>query len=119
MSKKKREAKQVERGKDRKRKNRWRNQKWGGKGVLHRWDGWMDRWVMGWTVENLSFVLPPPANDVAEEGSTCLLLAGTQVLGGQIESCPDLIPHEVRPVFTTLKKKRRGCIFSTCGMDIW
>lgn len=77
----------------------------------------MDRWVMGWKVENPPFVLPSPPNDVAEDRSTCLLLAQTQVLGGQIESCPDLIPHEVRPVFTTLKK--RGCLFSTCGMDIW
>lgn len=65
---------------------------------------------MGWTVENPPFVLPPPPNNVAEDGSTCLLLAQTQVLGGQIESCPDLIPQEVRPVFTTLKKKR-GCVF--------
>lgn len=119
MSKEKREPKQVEREKDGKRKNRWRNQKWGGKGVLHRWDGWMDRWEMGWTVENPPFVLPPPPpNNVAKDGSTCLLLAQTQVLGGQIESCPDLIPQEVRPVFTTLIKKR-GCVFSTCGTDIW
>lgn len=79
----------------------------------------MDRWVMGWLVENPPFVLPPPPNDVAEDWSTCLLLARMQVLGGQIESCPDLIAHKVRPVFTTLKKKNRGCVFSTCGLDIW
>lgn len=60
---------------------------------------------MGRMVENSPFVLPPPRNDVAEDGSTCLLLARTQVLGAQIESCPDLIPHEVRPVFTTIKKE--------------
>lgn len=61
--------------------------------------GWTDRWATGWTVENLPFVLPPPPNDVAVDGSTCLLLARTQVLGGQIEPRPDLIPRGVRPVF--------------------
>lgn len=71
----------------------------------------MDRWVTGWTVENPPFVLPSLPNDVAEDGSTCLLPAGTQVLWGQIEFCPDLIPHEVRPVFTTLKKKKEEDAF--------
>lgn len=101
---------------DRKRKNRWRDQKWG-KFCTGGMDGQMGtggRWKTGPLLSP-----PPPPDDVVLTGALVFVWLTRRCSGAR--SNPVLVRCRTSSTlcFYNIKKKKTGCVFSTCAVDIW
>lgn len=72
--------------------------KWGGMGVLHRWDGWMGGWVDDEKSLCPSF-FPHLLMTWQWICGACLLLVSPHTWMFSAKSYPDFISPEVHPVF--------------------